>query len=153
MDPATVAAIIKTGGDIVNAGFSGQDSQDPGKLHSRWADPYQGALFQQQMQRGLSGAGDFGMGAATKQGTSQLQQMMADRGIAPGSGVATAATGSMLANAAAQDVGNRRNWNMALLNATPKKETSGHGWDEFKDFYGRYNAGGAREGTDIGWRV
>ena len=145
-DDAAMAA-----GSAIGAGFSGSDSQDPGKLHSRWADPYQGLLFQRQMQQGMSGAGDFGFGSAAKSGTSQLQQMMADRGIAPNSGVATSATGSMLAGAMGTDISNRRNYIMGLMNATPNKETSGHGWDEFSDHYGRYNASNAREGAGSGW--
>ena len=119
--------------------FGGGDQYDPGKLHTRWMDPYQGALFQQQMQQGMSGAGDFGFGQAAKSGTSQLQQMMADRGIAQDSGVGLAAQGGMMANAMSADIGNRRNYMMGLMNARPNMETSDQGWESYGK-YGRTDA-------------
>jgi len=127
-------------GNVLAGAFGGGQQYNPGKLHSRWADPYQGQLFQQQMKRAMSGAGDFGFGQAAKQGTSQLQQMMADRGISQGSGVGMAATGNMLANAMGQDIGNRRAWTGQLLNTQPFQQTSDQGWENSYAFdrYGEH---------------
>ena len=124
-------------GNTLAGAFGGQDQYNPGKIHSRWADPYQGQLFQQQMQRAMSGAGDFGFGQAAKQGNSQLSQMMADRGISPMSGVGMAAQGNMLSQAMGQDIGNRRAWTGQLLNTQPMKQTSNEGWEQYGS-YGRF---------------
>ncbi len=114
--------------------FGGAEGYDPGKLHSRWSDPYQGRLFQDQMQRAMSGGGDFGFGQAAKAGTSQMQQMMADRGISSDSGVATAGMGNMMANAMGADIGNRRNWIGQMLNTRPIKDTSDQGWENWSSY-------------------
>ena len=135
MEP--LSAGIMAGGNMLAGMFGGQDEFRPGKLHSRWADPFQGALFQQQMKGAMSGAGDFGFGQAAKQGNSQLSHMMADRGISPQSGVGMAAQGNMLSQAMGQDVGNRRQYTMGLLNTQPIKQTSAEGWERYGS-YGRW---------------
>jgi hypothetical protein len=56
----------------------------------------------------MGGGMDTGFGANIKQGTSQLQQMMAQRGIKVGSGGAyTGAYGNMVGTAAANDANER----------------------------------------------
>jgi len=116
--------------------------QAPQEVHSRWTDPYQGQLFQKMMKRGMSGAGDFGYGGLVKQGTGQLQQMMADRGIAPGSGAAISATGNMINQAMASEQQNRNNYMLNLMTATPQKERSEAGFKN-NPWYGREDAGRA----------
>ena len=123
-----IGAGIGALGGALTAGFYGQPEQP--WTHSRWADPYQGRLFQTQMKNALSGAGDFGFGQSAKQGTSQLAQMMADRGSSPQSGVGLAAQGSMMGNAMAADVGNRRNYLQQMMTMQAPKEYSSRG---FKD--------------------
>ncbi len=141
--PVVGAAGITALGNLIGGAYGGGEQYDPGKIHSRWADPYQGMLFQDQMKQAMSGGGDFGFGQAAKAGTSQLQQMMADRGISPQSGVGLSATGDMLANAMSQDIGNRRNYTMGLLNTTPMKQQSDQGWEQFNNGYGYGNAADA----------
>jgi hypothetical protein len=58
----------------------------------------------------MGGGMDTGFGANIKQGTSQLQQMMAQRGIKVGSGGAyTGAYGNMVGTAASNDANERYN--------------------------------------------
>lgn len=116
IDPLTAGAMGMYGLGNVLGAFGGSDAP-PGTGFIHNINPQQQALMQ-MMQRAMmpggGGLGDLGYGQAVKQGTSQLSQMMADRGIAPGSGVADAAMGNMLGQAAAQEGANRLNVMMGL---------------------------------------
>jgi hypothetical protein len=119
----------------------GADQRDPiGKLHVAYADPFQGLLTQGLIKDFMAGRGDFGFGQATKQGMSQLQQLMADRGVRPDSGVFNAGLSNMLAQASMQDAMNRRQYGMGLASMAPQMMTSGHGWDDRPRDLSAYNS-------------
>ena len=99
-------------GNIIGAG--GQPEEKQSNLHL--VNPGQQALWNLMASRTAGGAGDFGYGANVKSGTSQLQQMMAQRGIKVGSGGAyTGAYGNMVGNAMGQDAAARRQYAINLL--------------------------------------
>ena len=83
-------------------------------------------LYREMFNRLMRGGGDYGFGSAVKTGKSQLQQMMADRGISPQSGAYNSAMGGMIANAAGQDSAARRGYAMDLLR-TPLQIASSPG--------------------------
>ena len=93
----------------------GLNQQDPvlGNLHL--VNPAQQALYGNMAQGLLRGGGDFGLGSGFKQGSSQLAQMMAARGISPQSGAAAGAYGNMVGNAMSNDVQARRQYALSLL--------------------------------------
>lgn len=107
---AEIAANVA--GNIIGAG--GQPEEKQGNLHL--VNPGQQALWNLMASGVANGAGDFGYGANIKSGTSQLQQMMAQRGIKVGSGGAyTGAYGNMVGNAMGQDAAARRQYAINLL--------------------------------------
>ena len=94
-------------------------------LKSRGAtpgDPYgQNQLLFDMIRGYQKGQGEFGLGAAARQGTSTIAQMLAQRNIRPGSGVGMGALSNMMGGAMALDAGNRRNYGMQLASlATPQ---------------------------------
>ena len=126
MDPSTVALLVNTAGNAVAAGSSGGE-QGTGKTSV--VNPYQRNLQQMMQYQAMQGNyGDMGFGRAAKHGTGQLQQMMADRGISPQSGVATAGMGQVMADAASTDTANLRNYMMGLAQLAPATVNS-EGWD------------------------
>lgn len=101
--------------DVLGAGLM-SGGQDPvlGNLHL--VNPQQQLLYNKMLQGLLGGGGDFGYGSNIKQGTSQLQNMMAQRGIKVGTGGAySGAYGNMVGNALGQDAQARRQYAMGLL--------------------------------------
>lgn len=83
-------------------------AQLAGDLHL--VDPLAQQKRAQLIQLLMGGGMDTGFGANIKQGASQLQQMMARRGIKVGSGGAyTSAYGNMVGTAAANDANERYN--------------------------------------------
>ena len=100
-------AAIMAGSAIGGALGGGGGDQPLGNLHL--VNPMQQQLYNTMARRLMSGGGDFGFGSAYKQGKNQVQQMMAQRGISPQSGVNLATMGNMTANAVGQDAANRRN--------------------------------------------
>jgi hypothetical protein len=102
--------------DVAGSIWGGEDEQQqmPPNLHL--VNPGQQALWNMFAQRAKSGAGEFGFGQAAKQGKSQVQNFLADRGVDMGSGFAAGAMGDAFANAAAQDSANRNQFNLSLLN-------------------------------------
>ena len=105
------SALIGAAGSAMQPG---PEKQASGNLHL--VNPQQQALYQ-KMYAGLQGGGgDFGYGTNVRQGTSQLQNMMAQRGIKVGTGGAySGAYGNMVGAAASADQEARRNYAMQLL--------------------------------------
>ena len=123
MDPAT-GYMIGAGANTLGQGLMGQPDQPLGNLHL--VNPAQQALYNTMAQRLLGGGGDFGFGSAYKQGKGQVQQMMAQRGISPQSGVAMSAMGNMTADAVGQDAANRRNtWFQLMGTPLQTAQTAG----------------------------
>ena len=115
----SVAAVAQVAGPIMQGlgsllGGGGGQEQTPSNLHL--VNPQQQLLYNRMIQQLMGGAGDFGYGSNIKQGSSQLQQMMASRGVKVGSGGAyTGAYGNMVGNALGQDATARRQYAMNLL--------------------------------------
>jgi len=112
---------LAIGGAILGGLFGGGGSQPVTQqatdLHL--VNPLQQQLYQ-RMYDGLSrGDGDFGYGTNVKSGLSQLQQMMASRGVSvnPNSGAYAGAAGNVIGQAAAADATARRNYMMQLLSS------------------------------------
>jgi len=115
-----LSAGILAGGGMLSGMFGGgEQDRGPGKPHAMYMDPYQGLLFQKNIKDYMAGRGDFGFGALAKQGKSQLSQFMADRGIAPDSGFATAGMADAMMRAASGDMQNRRNYGIQLAGMQP----------------------------------
>ncbi len=109
IDPGT-ASLIGTGISTIGGLLSNNDgpTQLAGDLHL--VDPLMQQKRAQLIQSLMGGGMDTGFGANIKQGTSQLQQMMAQRGIKVGSGGAyTGAYGNMVGTAASNDANERYN--------------------------------------------
>jgi hypothetical protein len=100
--------------DTLGGLFGGSpDPAMPTNLHL--VNPQQQALYNQMFAGLRGGGGDFGYGTNVKQGSSQLAQMMASRGISPQGGAAAGAYGAMVGGAASADQDARRNYMMQLL--------------------------------------
>jgi hypothetical protein len=113
-DMSTGSGMLFSGGlGALGQGLMGQQDQALGNLHL--VNPAQQALYNTMTDRLLSGSGDFGTGQAIKQGKSQLQDFMAQRGISPDSGIYGQQMGNMVANAASQGAANRRNTMLQLM--------------------------------------
>lgn len=82
-------------------------------------NPMQVQLQNQMLRSFMAGNGDFGFGQAAKQGQDTLASIMASRGISPTSPAYSGALAQVMAQAAAADTQNRRNYGMGLLQATP----------------------------------
>ena len=110
--------------------FGGQQEYDPkdaGDLHLVNAGQLE--LWNSMHNRYKSGAGDYGFGSSVKQGKSQLQQMMADRGISPQSGVGMSALAEMIGTASAADSKNRSDFGLNLLRSPLQTaQTAGSNW-------------------------
>ena len=106
-------------------GDDGKQEQQPSNLHL--VNSQQKMLYDQMLRGLMGGGGDFGYGSNIKQGTSQLQNMMAQRGVKIGTGGAySGAYGSMVGNALGQDADARRQYAMQLLQ-TPLQIASATG--------------------------
>lgn len=114
MDPGT-ASLIGAGLNFLGGGlFGGGQQQAQGNLHL--VNPAQQLLYNKMIAGLTGGAGDFGYGSNIKQGTSQLQNMMAQRGIKVGSGGAySGAYGNMVGQALGADAQARRQYALNLL--------------------------------------
>ena len=127
MDPLTIAALAS---GALGAATSGQGQQDPknaGDLHL--ANIGQQNLWNMMQQRAMSGSGDFGFGANVKQGKSQLQQMMGDRGISPQGGAGMNALSQMIGTASAADAQGRNDYAMNVLRSPMQVvSTEGSNW-------------------------
>lgn len=107
-------------GNLLMAGFGGGDGQQyPTNLYL--TSPGGRELLDQMLQQTLRdpGGGDFGFGASVRRGSATLENMLAQRGIDRGSGVAANAISEMIANASAQDASARRNYMLNLAQAGP----------------------------------
>jgi len=98
----------------IGAGIMGGEG-DKVRQNLHLVNPAQQALYNQMTKQVLSGSGDYGFGTAFKQGKSQLQDFMAQRGISPDSGIYGQQMGNMTANAVAQDAAGRRNTLFQLM--------------------------------------
>lgn len=136
MDPGT-ALLLSSGANMLGGLFSGgQEAQQqlPVSLHN--VNPLQSLLYRKLINQFATGSGDFGFGTAAKQGMSTVRQLMADRGIAPESGVYQSALATVLGQAAQGDVAARRQYGMGLLN-TPMQVmgASGHNYGYGKSIW------------------
>ena len=123
IDPGT-AYLGAAGVNAFGAGITPDPKQPQGNLHL--VNPAQQALYNTMAKRLLGGGGDFGFGSAYKQGKGQVQQMMAQRGISPQSGVSLATMGDMTADAVGQDAANRRNtWFQLMGTPLQTAQTAG----------------------------
>ena len=124
MDPLTMGYLGGSALNAVGSGIAGQKDPALGNLHL--VNPAQQGLYNTMARRLLGGGGDFGFGSAFKQGKSQLQDMMAQRGISSGSGVGLKAMGNMTAGALNQDAQNRRNtWFQLMGQPLQTAQTAG----------------------------
>ena len=117
MDPMTMYGIgtgISTLGGLLGGG-QGQ----PATTYTDMIIPQQRGLLTQLINQYASGGGDFGLGASVRQGSSTLQNMLANMGIAPGSGAHASALSRMMAQAVQGDAQNRRQYGLALGQASP----------------------------------
>jgi len=105
--------LLSSGIGALGAGLSGGGDKARQNLHL--VNPAQQALYNQMAGQLLNGSGDYGFGTAFKQGKSQLQDFMAQRGISPDSGIYGQQMGNMTANALAQDAAGRRNTLFQLM--------------------------------------
>lgn len=113
----------------------GQEPQPHAMTHI--INPWQQALMHQMQTRALQGnLGEMGFGQAVKQGKSTMQNMMAQSGIRPDSGVYQSALGSMLANATSQDAANRQNLMMQIAGMSPAVVNSSDQWKQVSDTWG-----------------
>ena len=103
------------GGQAMSALGAGMQNNDP--ILSRWdiVNPQQQKMWNAMSGQLMSGRGDFGFGSAFKQGKSQLQQYMANRGVSPNSGVGLAAMGNVATGASDVDAQNRTQRWMQLM--------------------------------------
>jgi hypothetical protein len=122
MDPVTGYALASGVSALGQGLFGGGQKPATGNLHL--VNPAQQGLYNMMAKQLMTGSGDFGFGTAFKQGKSQLQDLMAQRGIAPDSGVALQAMGNMGAQAVNQDAANRRNTWFQLMNQPLQTATS-----------------------------
>jgi hypothetical protein len=116
IDPGTAILLSSAIGGLGSAFGGGGEEQKQlaGDLHL--INPYQQQLYNQMYSGLMGGGGDFGYGSNIKAGTSQLQNMMAQRGIKVGSGGAySGAYGNMVGSALGQDAEARRAYAMQLL--------------------------------------
>ena len=97
----------------------GGQAPTPGATTPFVTNPFQQRMQQQMQQRAMSGAGDFGYGSFVKQGKSQLQNFLAQQGIAQGSGVGVAGMGNMLAQASGIAAQNRHRQMMDIASLSP----------------------------------
>ena len=129
-------------------GLFGGGNDQPNQYSALYAlSPQQQALQHQMQNRALLGdVGDTGFGQNVKQGTTQLQQMMADSGISMDSGVGVAGTGEVIAGASAQDAENRSRRMLDIASMSPAFMNSG--WETGRhnlwqtDPTGQYRMGG-----------
>ena len=143
----------------IGAGLTGQQDPALGNLHL--VNPAQQALYNTMAKRLLGGGGDFGFGSAYKQGKGQVQQMMAQRGISPQSGVSLATMGGMTADAVGQDAANRRNtWFQLMGTPLQTAQTAGANYIPGSPSSGttteaqahNRNTYSQRYGGEYGWR-
>ncbi len=115
IDPGT-ATLIGSGLNAVGSLVGGGGGQSTPMSDLHLVNPQQQMLYQKMLQGLMGGGGDFGYGSNIKQGTSQLQNMMAQRGVKVGTGGAySGAYGNMVGNALGQDANARRTYAMQLL--------------------------------------
>ena len=101
-------------GNVLGAfGQPGPQEQLPTNLVL--SDPGQYKMLNAMRKAYMTGSGDFGFGSNVKQGSSQLSQFMADRGISQGSGYYGGAMGNMIAQAMSGDAQARRGYGMDLV--------------------------------------
>ena len=108
----------------------GMGGQDYGNLHM--VNRGQQDLWTQMAGQVSGGGGDFGFGNSIKQGKSQVQDFMAQRGVRMGGGggqmggAYAGAMGNMMGQATAADAQSRRNYALQLL-GTPMQVAQSRG--------------------------
>jgi hypothetical protein len=75
----------------------------------------QQALYNQMVQQAMNGSGEWGYGAAAKQGTGQVNQFLADRGISADSGIGYGMQANAFGAASQADQEARRQQMLGLL--------------------------------------
>ncbi len=134
MDPLSIAS---AGAQFLGSALgAGEGEQKPGDLHL--VNLQQKQLYDQMLRGLMGGGGDFGYGSNVKAGTSQLQNMMAQRGVKVGTGGAySGAYGNMVGNALGQDANARRQYAMQLLQTPLQTATiTGANWVPGSPSYG-----------------
>jgi hypothetical protein len=117
MDPMTMYGI----GMGANA-LGGLLSPGQQKAPTTYTDlviPEQAGLLRMLLQQYAMGGGDFGLGASMREGTSSISNMLARMGISPGSGAHASLLQKMMSGAVAQDADARRQYGLALGQASP----------------------------------
>ena len=109
---------IGTGVNALGGLLSG-GGQDQATTYTDMIIPQQRGLLTQMINQYASGGGDYGLGASLREGSATLQNMLAQMGIAPGSGAHASALSRMIANAVQNDAQNRRQYGLALGQASP----------------------------------
>lgn len=126
MDPIIAGSLIGLGGSIIG----GAATPDPPKTYTGLQSKEQLDLINMLARAAARGDGEFGFGSAARSGTATMQNWMAQNGIK--GGVASSALGQMLAQAAAQDAGSRRQFAMGasqLRVPTIEYQNIGQGWN------------------------
>ena len=136
MSAEAVAMGLQTLGNTLGGAYGGGQQAAAGKGHI--INPYQMKLIQGLQLQAAQGGGDFGFGSLARQGTSQLQQAMADRGIsvANGGGMYGGALANALMQASAGDVQNRRDYTMGVAQLSPAVMNT-TGWDPDQKRWGK----------------
>ena len=108
-------ALMYGGGKLMDMIGSGMQNNNP--VMSKWdiVNPQQQKMWNAMSQQLMSGAGDYGFGSAFKQGKSQLQDYMANRGVSQDSGVGLKAMGNVATGASQVDAQNRTQRWMQLM--------------------------------------
>lgn len=118
MDP--LGAGLMVGGNVL--GTLLQDDPEKPQMPRSYTgllNPAQITGTNQLLQMLMSGGGDFGSGAATRQANATLMGQLANRGIDPNSKFAGSALADMLGGIAGQDASRRGNLLLQVLNSTP----------------------------------
>ena len=126
------------GGQAMSAIGAGMQNQN--LVLSKWdiVNPQQQKMWNAMSRQLMSGSGDYGFGSAFKQGKSQLQDYMANRGVSQDSGVGLAAMGNVANGASQVDAQNRTQRWMQLMGtplqtaqSTYQPDNGGTNWKKY----------------------
>jgi len=135
MNPLAIAYLGGQAMDMIGAGM-----QNNNPVLSKWdiVNPQQQKMWNAMSRQLMSGSGDYGFGSAFKQGKSQLQDYMANRGVSQDSGVGLAAMGNVANGASQVDAQNRTQRWMQLMGtplqtaqSTYQPDNEGINWKKY----------------------
>lgn len=123
---------LTVGGNMLGALF-GEDPEAPvvPRTYTGLGSQQQVSGLNKLLGMLMSGGGDFGSGAATKQANATLMESLANRGIDPNSKFAVSKQADMLGQIAGQDASRRGQMMMSAINARPwtvNYQNLGQGW-------------------------